>query len=577
VQPFPPKVLQFPRSLLGELLPVGVSTLASGPTIVPTSSVAGSHPAVNAHPLSEALAVTIQPLSGSTGVNTVSMKAKKVRKPKSKKAQFTKKKKGTLLALDPAPSPVVIHRFHCELCDFSAVDFVSLQSHVCDNAPQTIVDNTAISIPSYAVLEDINNGHSRIPNVYNAPIGGRTIVYLGSHNQIHCTIVRPLYEAPDLPIRLNSSNSGNLGSFNNGNDYEPLLMSSDTNSFKILSVTSLKVPSTLQSLLADPVHVSPLLSLSPSCIIHHKPQSVIPSTPPIIIPPMPRNVIPSTPSLVIPPTPPLGISPTPPPVTPLNPAGLPLHSCALCAFRGSNTSAYSQHKKEHVEFANLRYGYKCGACAFVNPIVAQVKSHVRRFHSEDPEQKAILRISNYNEVPWNGEKVVAADGANVLTVEEREMAKMEHDRNYRSMTSKFKIKYPTTKKSKPITSTSEKFPIKRPHGDISLVEFERNLPNKSVFDRCIVCPRCTFESLKRADLISHLKLHDVDADDGLVRQKAKVGLLNSSALSGTQSALSFTLYNKPIATIDKPNEPQVGFINNGGIYIIRIIIFVSIV
>lgn len=226
-----------------------------------------------------------------------------------------------------------------------------------------------------------------------------------------------------------------------------------------------------------------------------------------------------------------------------------LFHCHLCPFQCSKTVHFKRHLAIHARNETLTEGYKCGYCQFAHYRLNCVKFHLGKYHGDLPHK--MIRIADGIEIELGadddpGRVKKSPSAAHSITStpflrtasEKRPTARYEE-----SLVPNLPRSFASGSRSSPIASDRSQ--------DISLMEFELQLPPSMIYREPLKCPKCDFTNRVRVNLQRHLKLHREEANEEIMEDSSELRrLMLEEVPSRTKVATGMVVKREePVATV----------------------------
>lgn len=186
-----------------------------------------------------------------------------------------------------------------------------------------------------------------------------------------------------------------------------------------------------------------------------------------------------------------------------------LFHCHLCPFTCTKTVHFKRHLAIHTRNEMLKEGYKCGYCQFAHYRLNCVKFHLGKYHGNFPNK--MIRIMDGIEIELGvNDDPGKVKSPSILPNSSGPLLRTANE------------KRPTIRYGSSKTASDVRRPTESPHSgsfvsgistqEMSLSEFELQLPASMIYPEAVKCPKCDFTNRVRINLIRHLKLHREEAE-----------------------------------------------------------------
>lgn len=198
--------------------------------------------------------------------------------------------------------------------------------------------------------------------------------------------------------------------------------------------------------------------------------------------------------------------------------------CHLCPFTCTKTVHFKRHLAIHTRNEMLKEGYKCGYCQFAHYRLNCVKFHLGKYHGDFPNK--MIRIMDGIEI----ELGVNDDPGKVRShsIQPSSSGPLLRTANEKRPTIRYGVAKMASEVRRPPECRGGSSSVSGLSSqEMSLSEFELQLPGSMIYPEAVKCPKCDFTNRVRINLIRHLKLH---------REEAEMN--QESTYAGTLSTLS---------------------------------------
>ena len=198
------------------------------------------------------------------------------------------------------------------------------------------------------------------------------------------------------------------------------------------------------------------------------------------------------------------------------------YNCHLCPFECNKTVHFRRHLAIHERNENLTDGYKCGYCHFMHFRLNCIKFHLGKYHSTQPYK--MIRIIDGVEINLDinydpnsaGSKTKRNRKKNPQPFPQTSTPVLRTE-NEKRFTPRYELslEQKSSLAKRNAISAFKESSFKKTCQNMTLSEFEQNLPMSMIYTEPIKCPRCEFSNRVRINLVRHLKLHREESEPNL--------------------------------------------------------------
>ncbi len=169
--------------------------------------------------------------------------------------------------------------------------------------------------------------------------------------------------------------------------------------------------------------------------------------------------------------------------------GHELLKCPMCPYQSD--SAKNMHKHQRIHSRKIQSGFTCGYCDFTTTLKSRCSWHITTYHPGKPK------------------KFLEYDGTHPKTKQTSRKSTTKNSLGHPS-SAPHHISHDKSHSSAAVPSENQGGPdtlLPRSLQNVSLADFEVSLPDVMVFPHDVQCPRCSFCTRSRVNLVRHLKIH----------------------------------------------------------------------